>query len=161
MTRVPRASQVPGREARAVPCQSQTRLSSLVAYAVVMRSSSPGWSSGWQQIQACQRPSRTRITGSLTAVRSSPPKTVRASASARPAGSSASSTSIHQCLLSGVAEQTYRRQRPAPVRSSAGRSIDMAPNRALSRIATVVSRSPSADRATTVAAPRWSVTRTR
>jgi hypothetical protein len=127
-----------------------------------MRSSSSGSSSGWQQIQARQRPSSpTRTTGSLTPTRSSPGNTVLASASASPAGSAASRASIHQCLLSGVAQQTYNRQRLSGVRTIAGRSIDMAPNRPLSRMATVVSRSPSAERATIVAAPRWSVTRTR
>ena len=161
MTLAPRASQVPGRPARAVPRHAQASPSWLVAYAVVMRSSWPGSSSGWQQTQACQRPSATRMTGSLTPTRSSPANTVAASASASPSGSAASSTSIHQCLLSGVAQQTYSRQRPSGVRTTAGRSIDIAPNRSLSRRATVVSASPSAERATTVAAPRRSTTRTR
>src|SRR5204863_4191007 len=123
----------------------------LVAYAVVIRSSSSGMSSGWQQIHASQRPSGVRRTnGSLTPVFSSPGKTVRGSAAARSAGSSASSTSIHQCLLGeGAAGHTYRRQRPSSVRTREGFSSDCASNRSCSIVHTVVKLSPSCERATT------------
>src|SRR3712207_7698909 len=46
---------------RTVPCHSHSIPSSLVAYAVVIRSSSSGTSSGWQQTHARQLPS-TRWT---------------------------------------------------------------------------------------------------
>jgi hypothetical protein len=107
-------------------------------------------SSRWQQIQAWKVPSTSFTTGSLTAVSSSPGNAGRGSASANPAGSSASSTSIHHDLLAGVPMQTHIRQRPSGSRTMAGRSIHWAPNRDWSRVATVVSVSPSGERATTV-----------
>ena len=51
-----------------------------------------------------------------------------------------------------VAEQTYSRQRPSSVRTSAGRSIDIAWNRSLSSVTTVSRFAPSSDLPTTVAA---------
>jgi hypothetical protein len=80
----------------------------------------------------------------------SPAKTVRALAAANPSGSSASIASIHQWGLSGSAQQTYRRQRPLSVRTREGRYMLFAPNPDCSRVATVVNRSPSSERAITV-----------
>src|SRR5690606_15045613 len=120
----PGAAGVPGAGAAgehgAVPAPGQP--SSLVAYAVLMRSSAPGTSSGWQHSHACHVRPSWRITGSFTPVRASPGKTVRTRAVARPSGDAASSTPIHQCLVPGVAQLTYSRQRPDGVRTRAGRS---------------------------------------
>ena len=110
-------------------------------------------SSRWQQISPCQPPSSSRqITGSLTPIVSSPGKAGRTSAAASPSRSPASSAPIHQCLLPGVARHTYIRQRPSSVRTSAGRSIDIAPKCDSSSSATVVSDAPSSDRAITFSA---------
>jgi hypothetical protein len=107
-------------------------------------------SSRWQQIHACQPSSRRRITGSLTPVFSSPSKTRRVSPVPSAPSSGASTAPIHQCLLSGVAQHTYSRQPPS-IRMSAGRSTAIAPKCDSSSVTTVANRSPSSERATTVA----------
>ena len=116
-------------------------------------------SSGWLQIQARHRPLTMRMTGSLTPHAVSPAKTVRAGASASPARSAASSASIHQCLLPGVAQQTYSRHDPSGSRTRAGRSSDIAPNWSLSNVTIGSRATPSDDRATVTVATSSSVAR--
>jgi hypothetical protein len=149
VSRAPRASHIPGRPARTVPCSRQWRPSSLVAYAVLMRSSAPGTSRGWQQIHASQRLPTRRTMGSFTPLRASLGKAGRGSAEASPARSSASSRSICQALVCGFPVQMNIRHPPCSVRTRAGRSIHGIPNCDASSVNTVESVSPSTERATT------------
>ena len=105
VTRAPRASQVPGVGSRTVPWRVQARPSALVRYDVDIRSSWPGSVSGCSHSHISQSPSRTVITGSLTATWSSPGSTTVRVPSGRSSGRSASRASIHQCLESGVAQE--------------------------------------------------------
>ncbi len=142
---------LPGRPASAVPCQVHETPSSLVAYSVVIRSVASGRPAGGRRPTRASGRRAGRCTGSFTASRSLPGITVTA-LGAWPAlpGCSASSRTTRQCLVPGVATLTYSRQRPSSVRTSAGRSSDSAPRASLPIVATVVKRTPSAERATTL-----------
>ena len=72
MTRAPRASQVPGVPRSTSPRSSQASPSSLRSRRVVIRSSWPGRSSGWQHSHIHQPSSSTSTTGSLTATLGAP-----------------------------------------------------------------------------------------
>ena len=79
-----------------------------------------------------------------------PGSTVAGAAVVRPSGVAASTRSTRQCLVAGVAQLTYTRQRPSGVSTSAGRSSDSAPNRSRSSRATSSNRTPSVEAATTL-----------
>ena len=72
VTRAPRASQVPGVPRSTSPRSAQASPSSLRSRRVVIRSSWPGTSSGWQHSHIHQPSSSTSTTGSLTATVGAP-----------------------------------------------------------------------------------------
>ena len=87
------------------------------------------------------------MTGSLTAVFTSPGSATRLCPGSNPAGLAASISSTRQCLVPNVPQLRYSRQVPSGVRISAGRSSDSASISSLAIVSSVSKCSPSADRA--------------
>jgi len=91
------------------------------------------------------------MTGSLTAVLTSPGSATRLCAASNPAGLAASISSTRQCLVPKVPQLRYSRQVPSGVRISAGRSSDSALTYSLVIVSSVSKCSPSPDLATATA----------